>query len=152
MPRVTWWRRRPGGWACGDRRPFVERPDAIPNRFDIVEVIPRRLLAVLALPEGRLEPGRAVHMKNGLQWRLAKMHGAEATLFVTDSAAASGHSATQAPKPEAADLMVRFDRRPRADCSRRGGNLDLHPIHARHLAGADSKPAVSQMVPLARSS
>jgi hypothetical protein len=89
-----------------DGRPTVER-----RAKSAIDVVPRRLLALLALPEGPLERGHVVPVKNGRQtllWRLASVDGARATLFVSDSVPA-GRPGTQSLKPEAADLVVRFD-------------------------------------------
>jgi hypothetical protein len=104
----------PESWRVGvvDGRPAVEGRDA---GSQTVEVVPRRLLGLLALPAGTVERGRAVSVTNGkqtMQWRLAAVDGMASTLYVTDSASATataGHSATQSPRREAADLVVRFD-------------------------------------------
>jgi hypothetical protein len=103
------------GWRVGlrDGRPVVERPSA--ESAQAIDVLPRRLLELLLLPEGTLERGRVAQVRNGrqtLQWRLAALDGTAATLFVTDSApapGARGHAGTQQPKREATDLRVRFD-------------------------------------------
>jgi hypothetical protein len=104
----------PESWRVGvrDGRPAVERRDA---GSQTIEVVPRRLLGLLALPAGTVERGRAAPVRNGrqtMQWRLAAVDGTASTLYVTDSASApatAGHSATQLPRREAADLVVRFD-------------------------------------------
>jgi len=104
----------PESWRVGvrDGRPAVERGDAGSQTID---VLPRRLLGLLALPAGTVERGRAAPVRNGTQtmhWRLAAADGMASTLYVTDSAsppATAGHAATQSPRREAADLVVRFD-------------------------------------------
>jgi hypothetical protein len=111
----------PDTWRVGlrDGRPVVELRAAgageIAKASQMIDVVPRRLLGLLALPEGTLERGRVARVRNGrqtLQWRLAALDGPVATLYVSDAAAApstSAHSVTQPPKKEAADLVVRFD-------------------------------------------
>jgi hypothetical protein len=103
----------PESWqvAIRDGRPTVER-GAKAGSSQTIEVVPRRLLGLLALPEGALERGRTVQVRNGrqtLRWRLATMEGTTATLYVTDSGPSGSHSSTQSPKREAVDLVVRFD-------------------------------------------
>jgi hypothetical protein len=97
-----------------DGRPTVARRAADAGASQMIDV-PRRLLALLALPDGPLARGRAVQVKNGrltMHWRLASVDGTAATLYVSPSAApppTTGHAATQSPKREDADLVVRFD-------------------------------------------
>jgi hypothetical protein len=97
-----------------DGRPTVERR-AKPGSSQMIDVVPRRLLGLLALPQGALERGHTAQVKHGrqtLHWRLATIEGTAATLYVTDSAppaSTAGHSSTQSPKREAVDLVVRFD-------------------------------------------
>jgi hypothetical protein len=105
----------PDTWKVGlrDGRPMIERRGA--KSPQMIDVVPCRLLELLALPEGTVEPGHVAQVRNGkqmLQWRLATVDRSGATLFVTDLASAPStrsHSATQSPRREAADLRVRFD-------------------------------------------
>jgi hypothetical protein len=92
-------------WRVGlrDGRPIVERghAGAAASSPQMIDVVPRRLLGLLALPGGTMERGRVVKVKNGkqtLQWSLAAVDKSATTLYVSDS-----------PKREAADLRVRFD-------------------------------------------
>lgn len=111
----------PETWSVGvrDGRPTVERraagAGAKAGAMQTIDVVPLRLLRLLVLPDGALERGRAVRVRDGkqtLKWQLATVDGNASTLYVTDSASAPAtgdHAATQPPKREAADLMVRFD-------------------------------------------
>lgn len=107
----------PDTWRVGlrDGRPVVVRTQPGVKASQTVDVVPRRLLGLLQLPEGTLQEGRVARVRKGsqsLQWRLAAVDGTAATLYVTDAASpppTRAHAATQSPKREATDLVVRFD-------------------------------------------
>jgi hypothetical protein len=99
----------PQAWRIGlrDGVPFV-LPRGLGDRAKggwMVDVVPRRILDLLVLPNGAVERGTVVPVRNGkvtLQWQVASFDGATATLYVTNPA----------PRPargEGTDLVVHFD-------------------------------------------